>query len=77
MVDVLTETVIDRPVEAVAAYAADPSNAPVWYANIDSIEWETEPPVAKGSRMAFVARFLGRRLAYTYEVVDRSRTSDW
>ncbi len=47
-----------------------PSNAPQWYANIRSVEWQTAPPVAVGSRMAFVAQFLGRRLAYTYEVVE-------
>ncbi len=27
-------------------------------------------PVAVGSRMRFVASFLGRRLAYTYEVLE-------
>ena len=69
-VDVQTEIVIDRPVDEVAAYAADPSNAPEWYANIDSVEWQTSPPAALGSKMTFVARFLGRRLEYTYEVVD-------
>jgi hypothetical protein len=26
--------------------------------------------VAEGSRMDFVAQFLGRRIAYTYEVVE-------
>jgi uncharacterized protein YndB with AHSA1/START domain len=67
-VDVTTEVVIERPVAEVAAYAADPSNAPQWYANIDEVRWETEPPVRVGSRASFVARFLGRRLAYTYEV---------
>jgi TetR/AcrR family transcriptional repressor of nem operon len=41
-----------------------------WYANIDSVTWRTPAPVGLGSRMDFVARFLGRRLAYTYEVVD-------
>jgi uncharacterized membrane protein len=69
-VDVMTETVIDRPRGDVASYAGDPTNAPQWYANIDSVTWQTPPPVGVGSRMTFVARFLGRRLEYTYEVVD-------
>lgn len=67
-VDVLTETVIAVPCDRVAAYAADPTHAPEWYANIDSVAWQTPPPVAIGSRIAFTARFLGRRLTYTYEI---------
>jgi uncharacterized protein YndB with AHSA1/START domain len=69
-VDVLTEIVIDRPCAQVAAYVGDPSHAPRWYVNIESVVWRTPEPVAQGSRMDFVARFLGRRLAYTYEVVE-------
>ena len=37
----------------------------------------TPPPVGLGSRMDFVARFLGRRLACTYEVVVFEPGSDW
>ncbi|ADJ45307.1 hypothetical protein AMES_3482 [Amycolatopsis mediterranei S699] len=69
-VDVQTEIVIDRPRAQVAGYAIDPSNAPEWYVNIESVEWETPAPLGVGSKLAFVARFLGRRLAYTYEIVE-------
>ncbi len=67
-VDVSTSIEIARPRAQVAQYAADPGNVTSWYQNIKSVEWRTEPPLAVGSRVAFVATFLGRRLAYTYEI---------
>ena len=69
-VDVITETVIARPRPAVAAFASDPENAPAWYVNIKSARWKNEPPLRIGSQFEFVAHFLGKRLAYTYEVAD-------
>jgi uncharacterized membrane protein len=71
-IDVLTEIVINRPRDEVAAFAANPSRAPEWYVNIKSVEWKTPASLAIGSRIAFIASFLGRRLAYTYEIVDFS-----
>ena len=67
-VDVVTTTDLALPRERVWAFASDPDNAPRWYSNIRSVEWLTPHPLAVGSRLAFVASFLGRRLAYTYEV---------
>jgi uncharacterized protein YndB with AHSA1/START domain len=67
-VDVVTEIEIRRSRAEVAAYASDPDNATRWYRNIETVEWKTPRPVAVGAKLAFVARFLGRRLAYTYEV---------
>jgi hypothetical protein len=67
-IDVETAITIVRPRQEVAAYACEPENATTWYANIESAEWRTPRPLQVGSRFAFVARFLGRRLAYVYEV---------
>jgi hypothetical protein len=66
MVDVSVERVIRRPRDEVAAFAADPGNAPDWYQNIKAVDWR--PPLAVGSELGFVAQFLGRRLEYTYVV---------
>ena len=68
MVDVTTDIVIERPRNDVASFSSDPDHAPSWYENIKSVVWETPRPAAVGSRIAFVAQFLGRRLTYVYEV---------
>lgn len=69
-VDVTMEADIRRPREEVATFASDPLNVPRWYANIRAVEVLTDGPLAVGSRMRFVARFLGRTIEYTYEVAE-------
>ena len=72
-VDVQTEIEIARPRAEVAAYAGEIDNTKSWYENIKAIEWQTPRPLTVGSRIAFVAQFLGRRLAYTYEIRELVR----
>lgn len=69
-VDVSTQIEISRPRSEVAAYAMDPDKATEWYRNIKRVEWRSEPPLEVGSLLAFEAQFLGRTIAYTYEVSE-------
>jgi hypothetical protein len=70
VVDVTTTIEIRRPRAEVAGYASDPDNATSWYRRIKSVEWKTPKPLEVGSRIVFVARFLGGSLEYTYEVKE-------
>lgn len=70
MVNVQTEIHIRAPRTDVAAYASSPDNAPAWYRNISTARWLSEPPLHAGSLLAFSARFLGRTLDYSYEIVE-------
>ncbi|MEO7728972.1 MAG: SRPBCC family protein [Burkholderiales bacterium] len=69
-VDIVSDITIARPRNEVAVFAADPANAPAWYVNIKSVEWKSPPPMRVGSKVAFVAHFLGKTLAYTYEITQ-------
>lgn len=66
----MTEIEIALPRAEVAAYAMDPDNATSWYRNIKRVEWKSPKPLRIGSLLAFEAQFLGRTIAYTYEVIE-------
>ncbi len=60
---------IERPRSEVAAFAIDPARACEWYGDVKHVKWNGQP-VAVGSRLAFVAAFLGKESDYIYEVTE-------
>jgi hypothetical protein len=68
-VRVSTVIEIDRPRGEVAAFVLDPARAREWYGDVCDVRWNRQP-VAVGSRLAFVAAFLGRESDYIYEVTE-------
>jgi len=67
-VDVTTEIAIEAKREQVSEFASNPDNAPLWYVNIKSVVWKTQPPLKIGSQIAFTTQFPGRQLSYVYEI---------
>jgi len=61
---------IERPRAEVAAWAADPDNAPRWRTDIEKVEWKSQPPLTTGSRITFTTPSLGLPLAYRYTVEE-------
>lgn len=68
-VKVVTRIVINKPIDEVSEFAAHPDNVPKWYKNIYEVKWVTEPELKVGSQIAFKARFLGKDMAYVYEIM--------
>jgi len=69
-IDVTSEIEIKRWVPEVASFATNPDNVTKWYTKIKSVEWKSPRPLRVGTRIAFTARFLGKQLVYTYEVIE-------
>jgi hypothetical protein len=69
-IDLTVEVLIARPLEEVAAYVIDPSNEPRWISGIVESTPEASGPIGVGSRVRRVAKFMGRHMEYTPEVLE-------
>ena len=68
MVKVEASVDIDRPIDEVFAYVADPAKTPEWSSMALECSLEGSGPIGVGSRIMTVGKFLGRRAESTSEV---------
>ena len=68
-IDITAEVTIDRKRDDVAWFAMEPENDPVWIGGVIEAKMVTEPPFGTGTKVARVAKFMGRRMEYTPEVI--------
>lgn len=69
-VKVITSIQIARPIEIVSNFASNPDNATAWYKNIKLVKWISSKPLRMDSQVAFEANFLGKKLSYTYQIIE-------
>lgn len=70
MVEVEAAVEIDRPPREVFAYLADMARNPEWQRGMQECRWTSEPPLRLGSTYDQVARFLGKEIVSSFEVVE-------
>jgi hypothetical protein len=69
MIKVETNVVINRPPEEIFAYISNFENNPEWQSGMQEATFTSEGSLGVGSTYAQVAKFLGRRIESTFEVI--------
>ncbi len=70
MTKVEATVLIDRPIEEVFAYVADPSKAAQWAGPVVESRITSEGPVGLGTTSSRTTQFLGRNIESTYEITE-------
>ena len=61
---------IDRPIEEVFAFVADPDKEMKWRSSLEEITMTSEGPIGVGTTYRKVERFLGRKVERTSEITE-------
>lgn len=70
MIEVTAAADVPRPAPELFAFVADMSNNPQWQRGQERCVWTSEPPIRVGSTYDQRARFLGREIVSSFEVVE-------
>ena len=62
--------VVERPIEEVFAFTADPNNDALWQSTTLEAEQTSEGPVGAGATFRNTTKFLGRRFDTSYELTE-------
>jgi uncharacterized protein YndB with AHSA1/START domain len=62
--------VINRPIEEVFAFVADPEKMPEWMSDLLEAKQTSEGPLDVGATVTAVAHPLGRRIPSTQEIIE-------
>ena len=68
--EVVVKVEINKPVKEVSEYVFDPVNDSKWIVDIKSAKIITEGPIGKGARVQRFAKFMGKTIDYTLEIVE-------
>lgn len=70
MITTVTSIDIERPAADVFDFVADMANNPRWQRGQVRCTWTSEPPIGIGSTYDQEARFLGKTIESSFEVVE-------
>ena len=70
MIQTSTSIEIERPAAEVFAFVSEFPNNPRWQRGMQSCRWTSEPPLRVGSTYCQHARFLGKDVYQSFEIVD-------
>lgn len=70
MIEVEVTIEVDRPPDEVFAFWSDWTNNPRWQSGMEGCTGTSEPPLRVGSTYDQEARFLGRPIRSSFEVVE-------
>jgi uncharacterized membrane protein len=70
MIKITTSTIINRPHQDIFAYITNFENNPKWQGGMVEAKFTSEGPLQKGSTYDQVAKFLGKQIISSFEVVE-------
>jgi uncharacterized membrane protein len=70
MIEIEHNVVINRPIEDVYAFMANPENTPLWAVAVKETKLTFEGPIGVGTTYNQVLEFLGRRIESNYKFTE-------